>query len=159
MSNNGNQPQFKQRTSNDDLSELTDADLPDEEQPPRGTRSMLSRDFALGNIRREDWEAHRYLLKNQQELSESERPPEGSMIQGPVRAAFHGDPSDRATPTAARDRVDEHSERLLAEVRMSRSVGGWQQEKLAETRQVQVLDEKQNEQEQDSGGFLGGIFS
>jgi len=120
---------------------------------------MLSRDFALGNIRREDREAHRYLLKNQQELSESERPPEGSMIQGPVRAAFHGDPSDRATPTAAADRVDEHSERLLAEVRMSRSVGGWQQEKLAETRQVQVLDEKQNEQEESSGGFLGGIFS
>ncbi len=55
--------------------------------------------------------------------------------------------------------ITDDGERLLAEVRMSRSVGGWQQEKLAETRQVQVLDEKQNEQEESSGGFLGGIFS
>lgn len=156
---NPNQPQFKQRTSNDDLSELVGADVPDEEQPPRGTRSMLSTDFTLGNIKREDWEAHRFLLKNQQELSDSERPPEGSMIQGPVRAALHSDPADRATATSAGDRVDEHGERLVAEVRMSRSVGGWQQEKLAETRQVQVLDEKQNEPEEGGGGILGGLFS
>jgi len=44
------------------------------------------------------------------------------------------------------------------EVRASRSVEGFQQEKLAETRQVQVLDEKTEQDEQESGGFLG-IFS
>jgi hypothetical protein len=47
---------------------------------------------------------------------------------------------------------------MMWEVRASRSVDGFQQQKLAETRQVQVLDEKTEEQQEDSGGFLG-IFS
>jgi len=153
-----NQPRFRQRAQNGDLGELVDADVPDNEEPPRGTRSMMSRDFAMGNIRRQDLEANRFHLKNQQEFSESERPPEGSMVQGAVRAALHCDPTDRATATSAADRVDQHGERMMWEVRASRSVDGFQQQKLAETRQVQVLDEKTEEQQEDSGGFLG-IFS
>jgi hypothetical protein len=158
MSQNGEQPQFRRRTQNDDLGALVDADVPEDEDPPRGTRSMLSRDFAMGNIRREDLDANRFHLKNQQEFSEAERPPEGSMVQGPIRAALHCDPTDRATATSAADRVDEHGERMMWELRASRSVEGFQQEKLAETRQVQVLDEKTEQDEQESSGLLG-IFS
>jgi hypothetical protein len=158
MSENTNQPRFRQRAQNGDLGELVDADVPDDEEPPRGTRSMMSRDFAMGNIRREDLDANRFHLKNQQEFSESERPPKGSMVQGAVRAALHCDPTDRATATSASDRVDEHGERMMWEVRASRSVDGFQQQKLAETRQVQVLDEKTEEEQNEGGGFLG-IFS
>jgi hypothetical protein len=80
------------------------------------------------------------------------------MVQGAIRAALHADPQDRATATSAADRVDQHGERMLFEVRASRSVDGFQQEKLAETRQVQVLDEKTEQETEESGGFLG-IFS
>ena len=154
------QPRLAQHSRQNDLQELIDADLDEDEEPPRGTKNLMSRDFALAKFSQGEVDAMRFLFKNQHELAESERPPAGSMIQGPIRAALSGDPTDRATALDPAERASEYSERLQGEARVSRSKDGYQQDKLVEQRNVQVLDEQQgqqsNEQDPDAGVF--GIF-
>jgi len=158
---NGHSPGVSFETQDkSEVDRLTEADVAEGEEPPRGAGNLFSTDMTMGRIKEEDHQAMRFLFKNQHEFSESERPPQGSMIQGAVRAAFHGDPRDRATAMAPDERTDEHSQRLMAEFRTSRSVDGFQQEKLVEQRQVQVMDDQRGDEQgtEDSGGLLS-IFS
>jgi len=151
------QARLAQRGGTNDLQELIDADLDPDEEPPSGTRNLLSRDFPLANFQQGEVDAMRFLFKNQHELADCERPPAGSMIQGPVRAALSGDPTDRATALDPAERASEYSERLQGEARVSRSKGGFQQDKLVEQRQVQVMDDQT--QQSDDSEAEGGIFS
>lgn len=145
----------------DHFDELIDDGTDQQEEPPRGTKNLLSKDFVLSNIRKEDRRAWWWLAKNQQEYAKAEHPPEGSMVQGTVRAALHGDPTDRKTAMDSEGHTDSHSELLVFEARAARSEGGFQQKKLNEGRQVIRNEDARYDSDGDgeSNSLLGGLFS
>lgn len=155
----GDPPRFGGGQSQSDLDELTQADIDDAEQPPRGMGNLMSKDLTLGNLDAGAVEAHRFLVKNQQEFAEAEHPPQGSMVRGVVRAALLGDPADRKQPLDPSSRTDEYSERLIHEARISRSKNGFQQEKMVEQRQVHRTEDARFEDQNDSSGGFLGLFS
>lgn len=132
------------------------------EEPARGTKNLLAKDFVLGNISKEDRRAWWWLAKNQQEFAKAEHPPKGSMLQGPIRAALLGDPMDRKEAMDPETMTDSHSELMMFEARASRSEAGFQQDKLVEQRQVHRKEDSRfenNDGQRNSDGLLGGLFS
>lgn len=160
---NGHSPDLQAlEQQSDHFDELiSDGREPDEE-PPRGTKNLLAKDFVLGNVKHEDRRAWWWHAKNQQEFAKAEHPPAGSMVQGTIRAALLGDPQNRKKAMDSESHTDSHSELLMFEARASRSEGGFQQKKLNEGRQVIRNEDARFEDGgggNNSGGLFGGIFS
>lgn len=126
-----------------------------------GIESLLSKDTVLGNLTRDEAEALRLLSKNIVEYIEAEHPPEGSMIRGPVRAAFLGSSSEGLEPLRSDQRTNLRTTQMAYELRLSRSIDGFQQKRMGEQRQVSELEDHRPEG-RDGGSLsdkIGGLFT
>lgn len=136
---------------------LVDADL--RQKIPDEAFDLLSRDFPLSNIDRNDREYFRLLSDNVELYLKERFPPEESVVQGDVGAALLEDPEYDKVALTQEQRNALETSLMTMYARTGRAVGGWQQDKMTEsisTRRVETLDE-----ESDGGdkGLLGRIFS
>lgn len=125
-----------------------------------GIESLLGKDTVLGNITQNERDALRILSKNIIEYVEAEHPPEDSVIQGPIRAAMLGSSDEDLTSLRADQRTNLRTTLIANELRLSRSVDGFQQKRIGEQRNVSEIEDH-TPQENDDGVMSGitGLFS
>jgi len=121
-------------------------------------RDLLSQDFLLSNLREKNIRYIRLLAENVALYASCDLPPAESALKGPAAAALLSDPEAadlKPMTPKERDRVE--SVMLAFFARVSRSVDGWQQDKLSE----QIITQRQEalEEEDSSGSRLGALFS
>jgi|SRR6056297_1045969 len=121
-------------------------------------RDLLSQDFLLSNLREKNIRYIRLLAENVALYASCDLPPAESALKGPAAAALLSDPEAadlKPMTPKERDRVE--SVMLAFFARVSRSVDGWQQDKLSE----QIITQRQEALEEDdsSGSRLGALFS
>lgn len=121
----------------------------------RSVTDLLDKEFALANISSNDREYARLMAENVVLMLEEEHPPKGSSLQGAKRAAYLGEYGDTKDPLPESTKTQLRTVLLAAFFRSSRSVDGWQQEKLSENIQTQRLEEQKAD---DAGGGLFGLF-
>jgi len=117
---------------------------------------LLDREFALGNISNEDRRYARLMAENVVLLLEEQYPPTDSQLQGSKRAAYLNDVTEQSTAIGESTKTQLRTLLLAAFFRTSRSVDGWQQDKLSESITTQRREDL-NTDEDDSGLF--SIFS
>jgi hypothetical protein len=117
---------------------------------------LLSEDYVLSNIRSADREYARLLARNIVKFCECQHPPLDSHMQGICRMALSGDLKDGKTGMTREQQTQLESVLLGMFFRVSRSIDGWQQDKLTESIQTRRVED--NRQPEDDGP-LGGIFS
>jgi hypothetical protein len=113
---------------------------------------LLDKEFALANIDRNDRRYARLMSENVILLLEEQYPPADSQLQDTKRAAYLGDASETKDCLGESTKTQLRTLLLAAFFRSSRSVDGWQQEKLSENIQTQRLEETRD------GGDDGGLF-
>jgi hypothetical protein len=116
---------------------------------------LLSEDYVFANIKTSDREYARLLSKNIVHFVKCEHPPEDSHLTGGARAALTGDMDDKVEPMSKREQNKVESLLLGMFFRTSRSIDGWQQDKLTEQIQTRRVEDNRERQ---SEGPLGGIF-
>jgi len=116
-------------------------------------QDMLTNDMALANIRNADREYARLKAENLVKFVECDHPPEQSVLQGAARAGLLGDVGDRKTALTEEQKTRFKSVLLVTFFRISRSIDGWQQDKLTENIQTRRVED--NRQGDDDGGLLG----
>jgi hypothetical protein len=117
---------------------------------------LLSEDYVLSNIQNADREYARLLARNIVKYCETQHPPLDSHMQGVCRMAMTGDLNDGKTGMSREEKTQLESILLGMFFRVSRSIDGWQQDKLTESIQTRRVED--NRMEADDGP-LGGIFS
>jgi len=117
---------------------------------------LLSEDYVLSNIRNADREYARLLAKNIVHYARNQHPPLDSHMQGVSRMAMRGDLKDGKTGLTREQQTQLESVLLGMFFRVSRSIDGWQQDKLTESIQTRRVED--NRQPDDGDGPLGGIF-
>lgn len=115
---------------------------------------LLSQDYMLGRIRDADREYARLMARNIVHYVECDHPPQSSMVQGTLGMALREDLNNGATALSHEQKTKLKSTLLAMFFRTSRSVDGWQQDKLSE--QIQT---RRVEDDRDDDGPLGGLFS
>jgi|APHM01.1.fsa_nt_gi hypothetical protein len=118
---------------------------------------LLSEDYVLSNIQNADREYARLLAKNIVHYVRNQHPPLDSHLQGISRMALTGNLQDGKTGLTREQQTQLESVLLGMFFRVSRSIDGWQQDKLTECIQTRRVED--NRQPNDSEGPLGGIFS
>ncbi len=114
---------------------------------------LLDKEFALANIDRNDRRYARLMSENVILLLEEQYPPSSSQLQDTKRAAYLGDASETKDALGEDTKTQLRTLLLAAFFRSSRSVDGWQQEKLSENIQTQRLEERTDQADD------GGLFS
>jgi len=117
---------------------------------------LLSEDYVLSNIKNADREYARLLAKNIVHYVRNQHPPLDSHMQGVSRMAMRGDLQDGKTGLTREQQTQLESVLLGMFFRVSRSIDGWQQDKLTESIQTRRVED--NRQPEDNDGPLGGIF-
>jgi|APHM01.1.fsa_nt_gi hypothetical protein len=137
------------------LSDVVEPGVERENELPPALQNLLSKDYPLANIRREDREYFRLLSENVAHYVREQFPPEDSLIQGELGAALLEDPEyDVSAKTTGQ--INQYETILMDSfARTSRGEAGWQQEKFTESIQTRRVED--NREEEDSG-FLGGMF-
>ncbi|MFD1515702.1 hypothetical protein [Halomarina rubra] len=125
-------------------------------QTAQAVQNLLSQDFLLGRVKDADREEAKYLARNIVRYVECDHPPEDSMLQGTLRRALLGDIDDGKKALTQRQKTQLESTLMAFFFRSSRSVDGWQQDKIAD--QVSVRKTEAGGQNND-GGLFGGLFS
>lgn len=118
---------------------------------------LLSEDYVLSNIKNADREYARLLSKNIVHYVRCQHPPLDSHMQGVARMAMTADMTDGKTGLTREQQTQLESVLLGMFFRVSRSIDGWQQDKLTESIQTRRLEDSR--QPEDGEGPLGGIFS
>jgi hypothetical protein len=116
---------------------------------------LLDKEFALANIDRNDRRYARLMSENVILLLEEQYPPADSQLQDTKRAVYLRDKTETKTALDESTKTQLRTLLLAAFFRSSRSVDGWQQEKLSENIQTQRLEETR---ETGSDDGLFGIF-
>jgi hypothetical protein len=114
---------------------------------------MLTNDMALAKIRNADREYARLKAENLVKFVECDHPPEDSMLQGALRAGLLADLSDRKSALSEEEKTRFKSILLVSFFRTSRSIDGWQQDKLTENIQTRRMED--NRESDDSDGIFG----
>jgi hypothetical protein len=129
-----------------------------DERLPQPALNLLSKDFPLSNIRREDREYFRLLSENVAHYVKEQFPPEESLVQGDVGAALLGEPASHTQALTTQQRNELETLLMTAFARTSRGEQGWQQDKLTENIQTRRVEDARGESG-DDGGFLSEVFS
>jgi len=128
-----------------------------DETLPQPVKNLLSKDYALANIKSGDREYFRLLGENISLYLQEEFPPQGSLVQGELGAALLEEPGYDVHALTPRKRTEFESVLMDAFARTSRGVGGWQQEQFSKRTNVRRVED--GRQESESEGFIGGLFS
>jgi hypothetical protein len=157
------QKQQKQQQQDNSLQQLSKDEVIEQlgdtgiDEPTQNSiADLLSEDYVFANIKTTDREYARLLAKNIVHLSKCRHPPEDSHVSGAARAVLRGDIDDEIEPMDKCDKNQIESLLLGMFFRTSRSVGGWQQDKLSEQIQTRRVEDNRGAE---SDGPLGGIFS
>jgi len=119
--------------------------------------AFLGQDFVLGNIDSTDREYLRLLTDNIVEYVRALHPPQDSQLQGSYRAAMLEDPRERGRRALTDQQLIEFRKVLLTYfIRLSRSQGGWQQDKFGEQQTTKRIEDARG---QDDSSLFGGLFS
>jgi len=118
--------------------------------------AFLSQDFVLGNIDPNDREYLRLLTDNVVEYVKALHPPQDSQLQGSYRAAMLEDKRERGRHALTDQQLVEFRKVLLTYfIRLSRSDGGWQQDKFGEQQTTKRIEDARG---QDTSSLFGGLF-
>ncbi|WP_254544095.1 hypothetical protein [Halomarina pelagica] len=118
-------------------------------------QNLLSQDFLLGRVKNADREEAKFLARNIVEYVECMHPPEDSKLQGTLRRALLNDITDGRYALTHKQKVELESTLMAFFFRASRSIDGWQQDKIAD----QVTTRRVEETRRGGGGVFGGLFS
>lgn len=122
----------------------------------KSVADLLTQDYVLGRVREADREYARLVAKNIVAYVECDHPPEGSQLQGVMRMALKGDLDDGKTALSQEEKTQLESVLLGMFFRTSRSIDGWQQDKLSEQIETRRVEDGR---ESGDDGPLGGLFS
>jgi hypothetical protein len=136
------------------LEKVTDTGI--DESTATAVHNLLVDESVLGNIRDADREYARLHAENVIKYVEAMHPPDGSRVQGRLRRAYRGDLDDGRQALDDSTIANFRSILLGAFFRFSRSIDGWQQDKLSEQIQTRRVEDTRDNGED---GLLGGIFS
>jgi hypothetical protein len=136
------------------IEQLTDTGI--DRPAAESVADLLSEDYVLSNIGNADREYARLLARNIVKYAESEHPPLDSHMQGVSRMALSGNMQDGKTGMSHDQQTKLESILLGMFFRVSRSIDGWQQDKLTESIQTRRVEDNR---QPDGDGALGGIFS
>jgi len=153
---NGKRPARNSLPSGDYVETVVGADV--SETVPTPIRNLLSKDFPLANLTREDREYFRLLADNIALYLKERYPPEDSVVQGRAGAALLDDPSFNKTALSQRKRNEIETDLLARFARTGRGVDGWQQDKLSENIETQRLEDERTDEDEDTG-VTGRLFS
>jgi hypothetical protein len=145
--------------SREHFNDLVEAD--GYEELPEPVQDLLENDMALSKIDSDDRRYLRLLAENVVHFSEERYPPEESLVQGDVGAALLEDPDYNMNALSAEQKAEIEASLLTYFTRISRSKGGWQQDKLNEGIQTKRIEDERNEaggSSGSSGGLLSRIF-
>jgi hypothetical protein len=126
------------------------------EELPQPVRNLLSKDFPLANIRRQDRKYFRLLSENIALYVAEQFPPEDSLLQGDLGAALLEEPEYAMRSLNQQTRNEIETLLMTAFARTSRGEGGWQQDKLSENIQTKRVED--GRVEESDGGIIGGLF-
>lgn len=132
------------------LRELTNTQLDDETE--KLLANVLSKDFVLGNLNDAEKDEIKWLLRNVHKRIASMHPPQRSFVKGKrrsffLRSRYELKPLDDAQEEAIWQAI------LGVFVRVSRSVDGWQQDKMLDSIAV---TERREVSDDDNGGLFPG---
>jgi len=119
-------------------------------------RNLLSKDYPLANIRREDREYFRLLAENVAIYVKEEFPPADSLVQGELGEMLLEDPSYESKALTPREKTEYETILMDHFARTSRGVGGWQQEEFGKSTNVRRVED--NRQQDTGTGLIGGLF-
>jgi len=149
------QPEMPALTEKQDVIEqLTETGV--SEPVADSVADLLAQDYAIAKIKEHDREYARLIAENIVTYVRCQHPPQGSMVQGPLRMALTGDMTDGTTALSDKQQTQLKSTLLAMFFRTSRSVGGWQQDKFSEQIQTRRVEDERGD---DDGGIAGGLFS
>jgi hypothetical protein len=139
------------------LKQLAESDISDDHA--EAVKNLLSKDFMLAKIDGDGHEYLRLLAENIAIYSTCEFPPEDSIVQGDLAGALLEDESESSVVAMrAREKDILESALLTFFTRSSRSVSGWQQDKLGEQIFTQRSELVENNQQQQKQGILSRVF-
>jgi hypothetical protein len=124
---------------------------------PDPVRALLSEDFPLSNISRQDRKYLRLKAENLAIYVKEQHPPSDSLVQGETGAVLLEDPDYDTTALDAEMKNRIESLNLASFVRNARAVGGWQQDKLNENVQTKRVEDGRVQEEED--GLFSGLLS
>jgi len=156
MSQNQQQQQAGGGMRQEFLADVVESGI--DERLPQPALNLLSKDFPLSNIRREDREYFRLLSENVAHYVKEQYPPEESLVQGDVGAALLGEPDYHTQALTTQQQNELETLLMTAFARTSRGEQGWQQDKLTENIQTRRVEDARGESG-DEGGFLSEVFS
>jgi hypothetical protein len=148
-----NENQIQTRSKEEVIEQLGDTGISKPKQD--SIADLLSEDYVFANIKTQDREYARLLAENVVLFAKCRHPPEDSHVSGSARAVMTGDVDDTIEPMTTREQNQVESLLLGMFFRTSRSVDGWQQDKLTE--QIQTRRVEDNRDRGDDG--LLGVFS
>lgn len=124
---------------------------------PDPVRALLSEDFPLSNISRQDRKYLRLKAENLAIYVKEQHPPSDSLVQGDAGAVLLEDPEydTEALDAEMKNRIE--SLNLASFVRNARAVGGWQQDKLNESVQTKRVEDGRVSDDDD--GLFSGLLS
>lgn len=154
QSSGGATPPPKLSERKEFLDKVTDTGI--DEEVATSIHNLLTQDFVLGNIRAADREYCRLMAENVVLYVTADHPPQDSALQGVLRMGLLGDMDDGRTALSERQKTEFKSLLLGVFFRTSRSVDGWQQDKVTESIQTRRVEDGR---QQESDGILGGLFS
>lgn len=137
------------------IAELVDHDINDHLAAP--IADLLTRDFPLANLNRDDREYYRLLQENIALYVKEQFPPEQSLMQGDVGAALLEEPDYRMRAMTEQQRNQIETLLLANHARSSRGLDGWQQDKISENIETQRVEDLREEEEET--GVVGRVFS
>jgi hypothetical protein len=118
----------------------------DEPEIAYALRKLLSRDFILGYADEADLTEIRWLARNVVDMLEATFPPERSVVQGSYRKVLLRDEHDGRTALSGRDRAELQQTVLAILIRISRSEGGWQMDKIADSHSHNIVERRDDRQ-------------
>jgi hypothetical protein len=135
--------------------DILDTDA-DGERMAAPMRNLLSKDYPLANIERQDREYFRLLAENIAIYVEEEFPPEDSLVQGQLGQMLLEDASFESSALTPREKTEYQTILMASSARTSRGLGGWQQEEFSKSTNVRRVEDNRG---QDPGtGLIGGLF-
>lgn len=131
------------------LEEIVDTDLSEGSQ--NQLRNLLTRDFVLANLSREEVHEFKWKLEAKKELFFAMHPPRGSLITGRTRAFINDDPHDRLSPLSDTQKMQVRDVFDGVFMRVTRSADMKQQEML----NTQISQVNKEDQSGSKGGLRG----
>jgi hypothetical protein len=141
------------------LKNLVDVQVSDRTAEIAG--ELLSQTLASSNVEVEDIHEARHMVRAYEPIIKASFPPQESAVTGAYGAAMLNRSKDEMRePLSAHEKIDlEIVARIIASYHVAKSDDGWLAERVAEghstVKQIRAMEQPND----DSGGWLSGVFS